>query len=61
MASSCPDYVALPADQGYRCHFGVAPSGYGGFVVMVSLSFCFSTYDENVRAQFIIFLSLILS
>jgi hypothetical protein len=60
-ASSSCGRAAYRADQGYRCQFGVAPSCYGGFVIMVDLSFCCSTYDENVRAQFLIYLSLILS
>ena len=33
MASSCPDYVALRADQGYYCQFGVV-----GFVIIVDAS-----------------------
>ena len=53
--------VASRADQDYRCQFVVAPSCYGGFVVMGDLSFCCFTYDENVQAQFLIFLSLISS
>ncbi len=49
-ASSSCGRAAYRADQGYRCQFGVTPSCYGGFVVMVGLSFCCSTYyDENAR------------
>ena len=33
MASSCPDYVASRADQGYHCQFGVV-----GFVIIVDAS-----------------------
>jgi hypothetical protein len=61
MVSSCSARVAVPADQCLGGQFLCAAMYYGGFVVMVNLSFCCSTYDENIRAQFLIFLSLILS
>jgi hypothetical protein len=60
-ASSSCGRAAYRADQGYCCQFAIPPSCYGGFVVMVDLSFCCSTYNENVQAQFLIYLSLILS
>jgi hypothetical protein len=58
MASSCPDYVATRADQGYRCRFEVAPTYYGGFVIIVDECFGRSTYSKNVPAQCLNLLSL---
>jgi hypothetical protein len=58
MASSCSDYVALRADQGYRCRFGIAPSYYGGFVIIVDECFGRSTYAKNLPAQCLNILSL---
>jgi hypothetical protein len=55
MASGCTDYVASRADQGYRCRFGIAPSYYGGFVIIVDECF---TYTKNVPAQCVNILSL---
>ena len=56
-----PKLTGANVHLGLGGQFGVAPLCYGGFVVVVNLSFCCSTYDKNVRAQFLIFLSLILS
>ena len=58
MASSCPNYVASRADQGYRCRFEAAPSYYGGFVIIVDECFGRSTYTKNVLAQCLNLLSL---
>jgi len=58
MASSCPDYVASKADLGYCCRFDVAPSYYGGFVIIVVECFDRSAYSKNVPAQCLNLLSL---
>jgi len=46
------------ADQGYHCQFGIAPSYYGGFVIIVDECFGRSTYAKNVPAQCLNILSL---
>jgi hypothetical protein len=46
-------------DQGYHCQFGVAPSFYGSFVIIVDERFGGSTcYYKNVPAQCLNLLSL---
>jgi hypothetical protein len=58
MASISIENVAAWADQGYHGELGVAPSYYGGFVIIVDECFGRSTYAKNVPAQCLNILSL---
>ncbi len=48
MVSSCSVQVAVRADRCLGGQFLCAAMYYGVFVVMVDMSLCCSTYDENV-------------